>query len=48
MKKYKAIVYAAALAVLAASSMACQRGYGCPTDLSVAADVATAALEVCR
>lgn len=44
MKKYKALAYAAALAVLASSTMACQRGYGCPTDLNAAA----AALQVCR
>ena len=39
MKKYKSLAYVAALAVLAASTAACQRGYGCPTDLSAAADV---------
>lgn len=48
MKKYKALAYAAALAVLACSTMACQRGYGCPTDLSAAAEAAAATLELGR
>ena len=45
MKKYKSALYAAAVVVVATASTACQRGYGCPTDLSVAADVAAAALD---
>ena len=44
MKKSKTLVFAALLAVVAASSSACQRGYGCPNDLSAASDLAAVAV----